>query len=79
MFVPKKKKELSLTHKLGVLNRYFFANQCFRTQTFQTMESVIYIINKTFLYMLPIADHTAGPNGLQFWVDTHRWPGGVLG
>ena len=22
---------------------------------------------------------TAGPNGLKFFVDTHGWPGGVLG
>ena len=30
-------------------------------------------------YMLPIADHTAGPNGLTFFVDTHGWPGDVKG
>ena len=29
--------------------------------------------------MLPIAAQTAGPNGLKFFVDTHGWPGGVLG
>ena len=29
--------------------------------------------------MLPIADQTAGPNGLKFFVDTHWWPGGVKG
>ena len=29
--------------------------------------------------MLPIADQTAGPNGLKLFVDTHVWPGGVLG
>ena len=28
--------------------------------------------------MSPIAGLTAGPNGLKF-VDTHEWPGGVLG
>ena len=26
--------------------------------------------------MLPIAGQTAGPNGLNFFVDTHGWPGG---
>ena len=25
--------------------------------------------------MLPIADQTARPNGLNFFVDTHGWPG----
>ena len=25
--------------------------------------------------MLHIADHTAGPNGLTFFVDIHGWPG----
>ena len=29
--------------------------------------------------MLPEAGQTAGPNGLNFFVDTHVWPGGVLG
>ena len=29
--------------------------------------------------MSPIADQTAGPIGLTFFVDTHGWPGGVLG
>ena len=29
--------------------------------------------------MFPIAGQTAGPNGLNFFVDTHRWPGGVTG
>ena len=25
--------------------------------------------------MLPVAGHTTGPNGRNFFVDTHRWPG----
>ena len=29
--------------------------------------------------MLPIAGQTAGPNGLNFFVDTHGWPGDVKG
>ena len=29
--------------------------------------------------MLPIADQTAGPIGLKFFVDTQGWPGGVIG
>ena len=28
--------------------------------------------------MLPIADQTAGPNGLTFFVDTQMCPGGVI-
>ena len=28
--------------------------------------------------MLPIADQTAGPIGLKFFVDTQGWPGGVI-
>ena len=28
--------------------------------------------------MFPIAGQTAGPIGLNFFVDTHGWPGGVL-
>ena len=39
----------------------------------------IYIIKQDIhIYMLPIAGQTAGPNGLNFFVDTHWWPGGVL-
>ena len=38
-----------------------------------------YIINKTLVYMLYIADQTAGPIGLKFFVDTHGLPGGVIG
>ena len=29
--------------------------------------------------MFPIADQTAGPIGLNFFMDTHGWPWGVLG
>ena len=29
--------------------------------------------------MLPIAGQTAGPNGLNFFVDTHGWPREFLG
>ena len=29
--------------------------------------------------MLRIAGQTAGPIGLTFFVDTHGWPGGVIG
>ena len=29
--------------------------------------------------MFPIADQTAGPIGLNFFVDTHGWPEGVIG
>ena len=32
-----------------------------------------------YIYMLPIADQTAGPIGLAFFVDTQGWPGGVIG
>ena len=32
-----------------------------------------------YIYMLPIAGQTAGPNGLNFFVNTHGSPGGVLG
>ena len=37
--------------------------------------------NKTFvyIYMFPKAGQMAGPNGLNFFVDTHGWPGGVIG
>ena len=28
--------------------------------------------------MLPIAGQTAGPIGLNFFVDTHWWSGGVI-
>ena len=40
----------------------------------------IYIINQVVhICMLPIAGQTAGPNGLNFFLDTHWWPWGVLG
>ena len=29
--------------------------------------------------MLPMADQTAGPIGLKFFVDTHGWPGSFTG
>ena len=29
--------------------------------------------------MFPLADQTAGPNGLKFVVDTHGYPGGDIG
>ena len=29
--------------------------------------------------MFPIAGQTAGPIGLEFFVDTHGWPGGDIG
>ena len=29
--------------------------------------------------MFPIAGQTAGPNGPNFFVETHEWPGGVIG
>ena len=29
--------------------------------------------------MFPIAGQTAGPIGLNFFEDTHGWPGGVIG
>ena len=29
--------------------------------------------------MLPIAGKSAGPIGLNFFVDTHGWPHGVIG
>ena len=41
-----------------------------------------YLYNKTrhsYIYMFPLACQTAGPIGLKFFVDTHGWPGGVLG
>ena len=42
----------------------------------------IYLHNKTrhsYIYILSIAGQTAGPIGLKVFVDTHGWPGGVLG
>ena len=43
-------------------------------------ESIIYIVKQDIrIYMLPIAGQTAGPIGLKFFVDTHGWPGGVIG
>ena len=30
-------------------------------------------------YIINIAGQTARPTGLKFFVDTHGWPGGVLG
>ena len=38
-------------------------------------------LNKTvvYIFMLPIAGKTVGPNGLKFFVDTYGWPGGVIG
>ena len=44
---------------------------------------IIYIIKQDIrmyiIYMLPIAGQTAGPIGLKIFVDTHGWPGGVIG
>jgi len=43
-------------------------------------ESIIYIVKQDIrIYMLPIASQTAGPIGLKFFVDTHGWPGVVIG
>ena len=44
----------------------------------------IYIIKQdiliyVYIYMLPIAGQTAGPNGLKLFADTHGWPEGVIG
>ena len=39
----------------------------------------VVIYNKTFIYMFPIAGQTAGPIGLNFFVYTQGWPGGVIG
>ena len=36
------------------------------------------LYNKTrpsYIYMFPIAGQAAGPIGLNFFVDTHGWPG----
>ena len=38
----------------------------------------IYML-RIYIYMLPIAGQTAGPIGLNFFVDTQGWPGGVKG
>ena len=39
----------------------------------------IYTIKQDILiYMLPIAGQTAGPNGVNFCVDTHEWGGDAL-
>ena len=36
----------------------------------------IYIIKQdSRIYLLPLAGQTAGPNGLNFFGDTHGWPG----
>ena len=54
-----------------------------RKQTFVSEVSsflgypVLHLYNKTrnsYVYMLPIAGQTAGPNGLKFFGDTHGWP-----
>ena len=42
------------------------------------------LYNKTrhsciYIYMLPIAGQTAGPNWLNFFVNTYGWPGGGKG
>ncbi len=34
---------------------------------------------RIYKYVAPIAGQTAGPNGLNFFVDTHGWQGGVIG
>ena len=34
---------------------------------------------KTFVYILRIAGQTAGPIGLTFFLNTHGWPGNVIG
>ena len=40
----------------------------------------IYMIKQDIrIYMLRIAGETAGQIGLKFFVDTHVWPGGVIG
>ena len=39
----------------------------------------IYKTRHSYIYMLPIAGRTAGPNGLKFFVDTQGFPWGVLG
>ena len=41
---------------------------------------VFYIIKQDiiYIYMLPRAGQTAKPIGLNFFVDTQGWPGGVL-
>ena len=39
----------------------------------------LYYKNKTFVYMLPLAGLTAGPNELIFFVGTHGWRGGGIG
>ena len=42
-------------------------------------EFIIYIVKQDIrIYMLPIAGQTAGPIGLNFFVDTHGWPGGFF-
>ena len=34
---------------------------------------------RSYIYLLPIAGLTAGPNWAEIFVDTHGWPGGVKG
>ena len=44
-------------------------------------QKLVYIIKQEiiYIYMLSIAGQTSGPNGLNFFVGNHGWPGGVLG
>ena len=42
--------------------------------------NIFYLIKQDIpIYMLPIAGQTAGPIGQTLLVDTHEWPGGVIG
>ena len=42
--------------------------------------NIFYLIKQDIpKYMLPKAGQTAGPIGQTLLVDTHEWPGGVIG
>ena len=46
---------------------------------FTTLVNLYDKTRHSYIYMFPIAGQTAGPIGLKFFVDTHGWPGGVIG
>ena len=55
---------------LTILTIGQFDQDCFFFQYYKTRHS--------YIYMLPIADQTDGPIGLNFCVDTQGWLGGVF-
>ena len=70
----------NMNYLLDLERCYCFLNQIILYKTDTIYLNNLY--NKTrhsYKYMLCIAGQTAGPIGLNFFVDTHVWPGGVIG